>query len=83
MESEGLIRVEGSFTIEHGQIDGTFQVGLTPATLQWIPGSQGQIFVSSRDGYLWSPMKLSGAGGPPRGRPDSAPRGRRRRRRDQ
>jgi len=60
VESEGLIRVEGSYTIVNGQIDGTFQVGLTPATLQWIPGSQDEIFVDSRGGYRWTPMRLTG-----------------------
>ncbi len=60
VESEGLIRVEGSYTIVDGQIDGAFQVGLTPETLQWIPGSQDEIFVDSRGGYRWTPMKLTG-----------------------
>jgi hypothetical protein len=59
-ESAGLIRVEGSYTVENGKIDGTFQVGLTPATLQWIPGSQEEIFTASRDGYQWTSMKLTG-----------------------
>ena len=60
VESEGLIRVEGTYTIVNGQIDGTFQVGLTPETLQWIPGSQDEIFVDSRGGYRWTPMRLTG-----------------------
>jgi hypothetical protein len=60
VESEGLIRVEGSYTVVNGQIAGNFQVGLTPATLQWIPGSQEEIFVESRGGYLWTSMRLSG-----------------------
>jgi hypothetical protein len=60
VESEGLIRVEGSYTVVGGQIDGTFQVGLTPETLQWIPGSQDEIFVDSRGGYRWTPMRLTG-----------------------
>jgi len=60
VESEGLIRVEGAYNIVNGQIAGTFQVGLTPATLQWIPGSQEQVFTGSRDGYCWTTMNLSG-----------------------
>jgi hypothetical protein len=60
VESEGLIRVDGSYTIVRGQIDGNFQVGLTPGTLQWIPGSQGAVFTDSHDGYLWAPMRLTG-----------------------
>ncbi len=60
LESEGLIRVEGAYSVVGGQIDGTFQVGLTPETLQWIPGSQEQVFTLSRDGYLWTSMRLTG-----------------------
>jgi hypothetical protein len=60
VESEGLIRVDGAFTVIDGQIDGDFQVGLTPATLQWIPGSQELIFTDSRGGYRWTSMHLSG-----------------------
>jgi hypothetical protein len=65
VESEGLIRVEGSYTVVQGQIDGSFQVGLTPETLQWIPGSQDEIFVDSRGGYRWTPMRLTGPVGHP------------------
>lgn len=60
VESEGLIRVEGAYSVENGQIDGAFQVGVTPAALQWIPGSPEAIFTDSRGGYRWTAMKLSG-----------------------
>ena len=60
VEAEGLIRVEGNYTVQDGQILGDFQVGLTPETLQWIPGSQEEIFLDSRGGYRWASMKLSG-----------------------
>ena len=59
-ESEGLIRIEGAFTIENARIDGTFQVGVTPASLQWLPGSQTRVFTEARGGYLWAPMRLAG-----------------------
>ncbi|MEA3207994.1 MAG: hypothetical protein QOE70_1051 [Chthoniobacter sp.] len=59
-ESEGLIRIEGGFFSESDQIDGTFQVGVTPASLQWLPGSQTRVFTESRGGYLWAPMRLTG-----------------------
>ncbi len=60
VESEGLIRVEGKFTIVNGQLDGAFQVGVSPTTLQWLPGSQSRVFTASHDGYLWTPMRMSG-----------------------
>jgi hypothetical protein len=60
VESEGLMRVEGAYTIENGEISGVFRVGLTPSTLQWIPGSQEQVFTVSGEGYRWTTMHLSG-----------------------
>jgi hypothetical protein len=59
-ESARLLRVEGRFTLERDQIDGTFQVGVTAPSLQWLPGSQERVFTESRDGYLWTPMRLTG-----------------------
>lgn len=60
-ESDGLIRMEGAFVVEKGQIEGTFQVGVTPGSLQWLPGAQAKVFTESRGGYLWAPMRLTGA----------------------
>lgn len=59
-ESEGLIRIEGGFAVENSTIDGSFQVGVTPASLQWLPGSQARVFTEARGGYLWAPMRLAG-----------------------
>lgn len=60
LESEGLLRIEGQFTIVRDQIDGLFAVGVTASSLQWLPGAQSRVFTVARDGYLWTPMKLSG-----------------------
>ncbi len=59
-ESEGLIRMEGDFTVVGGILDGAFRVGVTPASLQWLPGAQAKVFTESRGGYLWAPMRLTG-----------------------
>ncbi len=59
-EAEGLIRIEGAFVVENATIDGSFQVGVTPASLQWLPGSQTRVFTEARGGYLWAPMRLAG-----------------------
>jgi hypothetical protein len=59
-ESQGLICVEGGFTVENSSIDGTFQVGVTPSSLQWLPGSQSKVFTVSRNGYLWTRVRLTG-----------------------
>jgi hypothetical protein len=61
LESRGLLRVEGTVHIENNQtITGDLQVGVTPATLQWLPGSRERVFQQSRDGYLWTPVQVSG-----------------------
>jgi hypothetical protein len=59
-ESTGLIRVEGGFTVANGQIDGSFQVGVTPTSLQWLPGSQDRVFTETRAGYVWTLVRLTG-----------------------
>jgi hypothetical protein len=60
-ESAGLLRIEGSCTIGAGDtLDGTFLVGVTSPSLQWLPGSQEKVFVSSRNGYLWTEVKIGG-----------------------
>ena len=59
-ESPGLIRIEGAFTLNRGNIDGDFQVGLTSASLRWLPGAEKRVFTVARGGYLWSPMKVTG-----------------------
>lgn len=61
LESKGLLRVEGSCKIGVDQsVDGTFQVGVTPQTLQWLPGSRERVFTVARDGYLWTSLRLGG-----------------------
>ncbi|MDR3401784.1 MAG: hypothetical protein P4L99_04720 [Chthoniobacter sp.] len=64
-ESDGLIRMEGAFTIVNGLIDGSFQVGVTPSSLQWLPGSQAKVFTDAHGGYVWAPMHLSGPANKP------------------
>jgi len=60
-ESKGLMRVEGMFTIgKQGNLDGTFEIGVTPQTLQWLPGSRERVFKKARNGYLWTDLKLGG-----------------------
>ncbi|HEY5893393.1 MAG TPA: hypothetical protein VIT91_09195 [Chthoniobacterales bacterium] len=59
-ESAGLVRLTGSFSVTNGQINGNLEIGLTPGSLRWIPGSQESVFTVSRDGYLWTHMKVTG-----------------------
>ena len=59
-ESERLIRVEGGFTMERGMLEGSFQLGVSPASLHWLPGSRTQVFTQEHDGYAWTTLKISG-----------------------
>ena len=60
-ESKGLLRVEGVMTIgAKGAIDGNYQIGVSPQTLQWLPGSRTRVFTDSRGGYVWTEVKVGG-----------------------
>jgi len=60
VESDRLISVKGQFTVVNGHIDGTFEIGVTPGPLQWLPGSQAKVFTTLRDGYAWTTMRVIG-----------------------
>ncbi len=60
LESAGLMRVEGQCTIAQNKIDGVFHLGVTAASLQWLPGSQERVFTEARDGYYWTPVRVTG-----------------------
>lgn len=61
LESKGLLRVEGACTIAAGgAIDGKLRIGVTPQTLQWLPGSRERVFTVAQNGYLWTDLRLGG-----------------------
>lgn len=60
LESKQLIVVRGEFSVLDDQVDGTFDVGITPGPLQWLPGSQEKVFTVNRDGYAWTKMRVTG-----------------------
>jgi hypothetical protein len=67
VESEGLLRLEGGFTVRDGKIDGTLQVGLARSTVRWLMGAGTRVFNQpERDGYVWTTMKLEGPANSPR-----------------
>ena len=60
-ESKGLMRIEGTATLgQKGELDGHFQIGVSPQTLQWLPGSRERVFVNARDGYVWTDLAVGG-----------------------
>ena len=61
-ESKGLLRVEGNCTItDGGTINGALRVGVTPQTLQWLPGSRERVFAVVQGGYVWTDVEISGS----------------------
>jgi hypothetical protein len=61
LESQGLLRVEGDCRIgARGELEGNFRVGVTSQSLQWLPGSQERVFITARNGYLWTTVRVGG-----------------------
>jgi len=60
VQSDGLLRIEGSIDIDGELLVGDLQIGVTPGTMRWIPGAERKVFVKDRDGFLWAPMQLTG-----------------------
>lgn len=70
IQSNGLLRIEGSLLIQSGQLNGNFMVGVTPETLKWIPGAQQHVFTgtnpSGPPGMLWTTLQITGSIDAPR-----------------
>jgi hypothetical protein len=61
VESAGLGRIEGSVRIaKGGDLSGQLELGLDLNTLKLLPGARETIFATSRNGWYWSPVQLSG-----------------------
>jgi hypothetical protein len=61
-ESKGLLRLEGTCTIaEGGRLEGSLRVGVTPQTLQWLPGSRERVFTVAQKGYVWTDVRIGGS----------------------
>ncbi|HEY5812333.1 MAG TPA: hypothetical protein VIT23_06750 [Terrimicrobiaceae bacterium] len=61
-ESKGLMRLEGTCEItEGGLIAGTLRMGVTPQTLQWLPGSRERVFTVAQNGYVWTDVRIGGS----------------------
>lgn len=61
LASEGLVRLEGSMRIDGNVIQkGDFRLGITPGTLDRLPGAESKVFERGELGLLWTPLKVSG-----------------------
>ena len=67
LQSDGLTRLEGTFIVEDRKIiKGQFLLGVTPGTLRWIPGAKQKVFSNSKNGFLWTPLEITGTLDEPR-----------------
>ena len=67
LESSGLLRLEGGFTVKHGQIDGQFQIGVARTALRWLADAGSLVFDQpEHGGYLWTSVHLTGPANNPR-----------------
>jgi autotransporter translocation and assembly factor TamB len=60
LQSDGLVRIEGQADLVGDQLAGDFRIGVAPGTMRWIPGAERLVFTEDREGFLWTPMKLTG-----------------------
>ncbi|MDA7673124.1 hypothetical protein OAK43_00440 [Verrucomicrobiales bacterium] len=60
IQSDGLTRIEGDLLIEGDTLAGNFNLGVMPGTMRWIPGAEQTVFVEPRDGFLWTPLTITG-----------------------
>ena len=47
-------------TVREGKLDGVLRVGISPSLIQWLPSGRGKVFEENRDGYIWTPVRVSG-----------------------
>lgn len=60
MGSEGLIRLEGGFSIRGEALDGRFRLGIVPGVLTNIPGAETHVFQPGEMGLLWTDIHVTG-----------------------
>jgi hypothetical protein len=66
VEATGLMRLQGSVSIAADQsLQGDLMLGVTPETLQWIPGASQEVFKATPPegavaGLRWTPLRLGG-----------------------
>lgn len=65
LQSNGLLRIEGSMSLHGRVITGDLMVGVTSETLRWIPGAQNRVFVLANPngppGLHWARVRIAGS----------------------
>lgn len=67
IQSDGLLRVEGSIQVDHAfskagsrPLIGVLEIGVVHDVLKWLPGAEKRVFTEGRSGFLWTTMRLGG-----------------------
>ncbi len=64
VQSNGLLRIEGTLTIRGRMVDGDFMLGVTPETVRGIPGANSRVFVGNNPagppGMQWTRVRIAG-----------------------
>ncbi|VVM07477.1 hypothetical protein [Methylacidimicrobium tartarophylax] len=66
IEAKGRLRIEGNLRVQGEQLSGKMMVGLSGERVALLPGAQEKIFSEERNGYLWTPVVLTGTVRDPR-----------------
>lgn len=59
-ESHRVLRIDGKFTYEDAEINGTFQLGVAPEIAAKFPGAREEVFTRAEGDYVWTTVKISG-----------------------
>lgn len=64
VQSNGLLRIEGTLTVRGRAVNGDFMLGVTPETLSGIPGASSRVFVETNPtgppGLQWARVQIAG-----------------------
>lgn len=59
-EAKQIFVVRGDFVVEGDKLNGEFELGLAPDVVEKFPGAREEIFKSTRDGYMWTAVSVTG-----------------------
>ncbi len=59
-QSSAGLRLEGEWVVRNGVVAGKLNFGVRLAGYEWLSGVAAPLFVEERDGYLWTPVSISG-----------------------
>jgi hypothetical protein len=63
LEAKQLIALRGAATCADNRLDSTFDLGVTPGPLKWLPETVEQIFSTPGSGYAWTKVSVNGPWG--------------------